>query len=278
MPVTQHPLHRSVRAELPHTAPALGFDDQTLIRVRVADMENRKPVRNDSMHSSPAQVMGLAAPAQCAVPQPAYLEAEHAQPRAVVGHAKVPAMPGHHRAQVLALLFDGSVHAPSEFDLERLQFSSQAFATGEPQHHEFALSARPAAMREPQEVKGLRFSHSRAASVIPGEAPELDQPRLLGMQRQSKGLQPLGHLPVKLLGVVAELEPRNPVIGIPHHDDLAPGVSIPPLARPQVKRIVQVDVGQQRTNHATYTKDNFEFERRIALNRTLRIIDMRRKK
>ena len=33
-----------------------------------------------------------------------------------------------------------------------------------------------------------------------------------------------------------------------------------------------------RAPHATYTKDNFEFERRIALNRTLRIVDMRRKK
>jgi len=29
MPVAQHPLHRSVRAELPHTAPALGHDDRT---------------------------------------------------------------------------------------------------------------------------------------------------------------------------------------------------------------------------------------------------------
>lgn len=28
MPVTQHPLRRSVRAELPHTAPASGYDDQ----------------------------------------------------------------------------------------------------------------------------------------------------------------------------------------------------------------------------------------------------------
>ena len=28
MPVTQHPLHRSVRAALPHTAPASGCDDQ----------------------------------------------------------------------------------------------------------------------------------------------------------------------------------------------------------------------------------------------------------
>lgn len=38
MPVTQHPLHRSVRAELPHTAPALGYDDQTLVGVRVVGM------------------------------------------------------------------------------------------------------------------------------------------------------------------------------------------------------------------------------------------------
>jgi hypothetical protein len=32
MPVTQHPLHRSVRAALPHTAPALGRDDRTNLK------------------------------------------------------------------------------------------------------------------------------------------------------------------------------------------------------------------------------------------------------
>ena len=95
MPVTQHPLHRSVRAELPHMAPALGGDDQTLTGVWVADMEKRKPVRNDSMHSSPAQVMGLAAPAQCAMPQSSHLEAEHAQlsPRGMYFAAQYPARP-----------------------------------------------------------------------------------------------------------------------------------------------------------------------------------------
>ena len=115
MPVTQHPLHRSVRAELPHTAPALGDDDQTLVGVRVADMGNRQPVRDQAMHSTPRQVMGLAAPAQGAMPQPPDLEAEHAQPGPVIGYPEVPAMSGHHRAQVLALLVDGSVHAPPIF-------------------------------------------------------------------------------------------------------------------------------------------------------------------
>ena len=40
---------------------------------------------------------------------------------------------------------------------------------------------------------------------------------------------------------------------------------------------IKQHVGQQWAHHATYTKDNFEFERRIALNRALRIVDMRRK-
>ena len=42
MSATQHPLHRSVRARLPHTAPALGDDDQTLVGVGVADFGSRK--------------------------------------------------------------------------------------------------------------------------------------------------------------------------------------------------------------------------------------------
>ncbi len=79
MPVTEHPVHRSVRAELPQAAPALGCDDQTLIRARVADISDRKPMGNDSMYFSPAQLMGLAAPTQCAVPQSPDLEAECAQ-------------------------------------------------------------------------------------------------------------------------------------------------------------------------------------------------------
>ena len=190
MPVTQHPLHRSVHAELPHTALASGRDDQTLVRIGMADMKARKPVRYHSLHSTPAQLMALTAAAQRAMPQSANLGAEHSQPRAVVGHAEVPAMPGHHRMQVLALLFDGSVHAPSEFDFDRLQLGSQTFGTREPQDHEFVLPSLPATMREPQEVEGLRLALSPAASVVPGEAPELDQPRLVGVQLQPELDQP----------------------------------------------------------------------------------------
>jgi hypothetical protein len=121
MLVAQHPLHGSVRAELPHTARASGRDDQTLVRVRVAYVRDGKPVRNQAEYATPAQMMALAAATQGAVPQPTDLEAEHAQARAVAWHAKVPAMTGHHGPQVLALLGNGSMHAPSEFQLARAE-------------------------------------------------------------------------------------------------------------------------------------------------------------
>ena len=246
MSVTQHRLHRSVRAELTHTAPALGGDDQTLVGVRVADMGNSKPVHDQAMHSTPAQMMGLAAPAQGAMPQPPHLEAECAQSRAVARHA-----------EVLALLFDGSVHSPSELDLDRLEFGSQAFGTREPQDHELALPGCPAAVREPEEVEGLRFALSHAASVIAGKAPELDQPRLLRVQLQPELAQPLGHLTPKALSIAAELEPGNPIVGIPHHDHVTSGMAPPPLPRPQVERVVQVDIGQQRGNAAALHRSQF---------------------
>src|SRR5712691_1744827 len=99
MPVTQHPLHRSVRAGLPHTAPALGRDDQTLVRVRVAYAWGWQPVSDDLVHAFPAQVLDLAAAAQRAMPQPAHLESEGLHTRPVAGHGEVAAVTSHHRSQ-----------------------------------------------------------------------------------------------------------------------------------------------------------------------------------
>src|SRR5205814_560926 len=157
MPVTQHPLHRSVRAGLPHTAPALGRDDQTLVRVRVAYAWGWQPVSNDLVHALPAQVLGLAAAAQCAMPQPTHLEAEGLNTCSVAGHGEVAGMPGHYRAQVLALLGDGPVHAFAQLRLDGQQLGARAFAAGDSQHHELALPGFAAAMREAQEVEGVRF-------------------------------------------------------------------------------------------------------------------------
>jgi hypothetical protein len=52
----------------------------------------------------------------------------------------------------------------------------------------------------------------------------------------------------------------------------------PPLLHPQIERIVQVDVGQQRTDHATYAKGNFQFERVVTGWRGISLLDLRRKR
>ena len=101
MTVTYHPLHRSVHAALPHTALALGRDDQTLVRVRVADAWGWQPMSNELVHALPTQVFGLAAAAQRAVPQPAHLESQGLHTCPVAGHGEVAALTSHHRAQVV---------------------------------------------------------------------------------------------------------------------------------------------------------------------------------
>ncbi len=177
MPVTQHPLHTSVHAALPHTALALGRDDQTLVRVRVADAYGRQPVC-DARASSSGAWPDCVGTGFCA--KAAHLEAEDLNTRSVAGHGEVTRMPRHHRTQVLALLGDGPVHSLSQLVLDRVQLGPQSLGTGQSQDHELALPRAAATVREAQEVEGLRFALSPAAPVLAREASELDQPRLSG--------------------------------------------------------------------------------------------------
>src|SRR6218665_4178402 len=96
--------------------------------------------------------------------------------------------------------------------VECQHLGAQSRAGGQPEHHELARAPPPTAVGEPQEVEGLRFALSSTASVVPGEAPDLDQPRLLRMQLQPELLQPLGHFALETLGVAPELEPGDPVV------------------------------------------------------------------
>jgi hypothetical protein len=64
------------------------------------------------------------------------------------------------------------------------------------------------------------------------------------------------------------LETDNDVVGIPHDDDLTSGVALTPPVCPEVEEVMEVDIGQQRRNDSSYTKDNFEFRRVISFQRS----------
>jgi len=105
------------------------------------------------------------------------LEAQALHPIPVAGHGEVARMAADQRAQVLALLGNGAVHAPSQRVLDRVQLGPQPLGTGQPQDHERALAALAAAIREAQAAEGLGSVLSASAAVGAREAPELDSPR-----------------------------------------------------------------------------------------------------
>lgn len=264
MPVAQHPLHRSVGAGLPHTAPALGVDDQTLARTGVAYFWSSKPVIYQAVHAGPGDV-ALAAAAQCASPYPYCFTSELHEACAAGGYAKVAAMPAHHGFQVVALPGDGSVHALSRFHLERLKFSCQPLGTGQSRDFEPALLGLAATTREAQEVKGLRLARSSAVDVASGVAPELDPPRLVWMQPQAKGFELPGYVWPERLCVANALKACKPVVGVSNDDDVPDSMALPPLPYPQVKRIVQVDIGKKGADAATLNRPDLALRQPVVL-------------
>ena len=70
MPVTQHPLHRSVRAELPHTAPASGHDDQASKMQPVVSASGRLSREPGSVSGTRCQLTDFPWPAAFPPPPP----------------------------------------------------------------------------------------------------------------------------------------------------------------------------------------------------------------
>jgi hypothetical protein len=70
MPVTQHPLHRSVRAALPHTAPALGRDDRTNMKQPFVSASGRLSHEPGSMSGARCQLTDFPWPAAFPPPPP----------------------------------------------------------------------------------------------------------------------------------------------------------------------------------------------------------------
>src|SRR5665213_536119 len=255
MIIAEHPLHRSGRAALPHPAPTLGSDAQAHEWVRVADASGRKPSGDHGPHPTPGQVITLTATAQHRPPHATDRQTEGTDCGAVHRDAVITHVTENNRAQILANLGDGVVHASFEFGFHRLQLRLPPFAHRLAQHREAALARLPATVREAQEVKAPRRTPITAfLSVRPCKTAELDQSRLLGMQFRTEVREPLAQLPEEPLCLDSMLEPNDNIISKTYHDDITASLLLSPSLDPQVEHIVQVDVGQQRTHTATLNR------------------------
>jgi hypothetical protein len=106
-------------------------------------------------------------------------------------------------------------------------------------------------VREAEEVEGLRFPVATRSPVRSRKAAELEETRFVGMQRQPEPREAVAQFGEESVGVPAMLESDDEVVGETDDDDIAARLPPPPSLDPEVKDVVQVDVGQEGADAPT---------------------------
>ena len=101
-------------------------------------------------------------------------------------HGVVVEVAAHDPLQPSPLLGDRLVHALPQLVLDHPQLRLHAVPPAPPPKLEFTCTGLAASEGEAQEVEGLRLAEPEPLATFRREASELDQPGLLGMQRQRK--------------------------------------------------------------------------------------------
>src|SRR5512145_1420557 len=246
--VAHNPLHGSGHAELPHPALASGNNAKAHPRIRMTDASVRKPPSHVAFHPSPRQVGFLAPALERSPPDPTHCHAKVTDRHGIHRHRIVMHMAENNRTHIGAHLRDGLVHTPMKLGLNLPKLRLPPRAHGLPKHREPSLARLGAAVSKSQEVETLGLTLASALPVFFRTSAELNQARLFAMQLQTKPCQPFLKLAPKPLPILSVLETNDEVISKPHHHHVPSRLLFPPLANPQVQHIVQVDVGQQRTD------------------------------
>ena len=145
--VTRRPPHRSVLAELLHTAPASDSTAITLRRIGVLLSAARNIAVNQALESRPSHSMSLAATTQALQPCPAYLLSKALEPTQLVRHRVVIEIALYeialyHALEPVAYLRHRFVPFAPEFNSNGRQCSAHPLLHRQPQYFETSL-ARP---------------------------------------------------------------------------------------------------------------------------------------
>src|SRR5712691_3602835 len=258
MIITNHPLHRSGRAELPHPAPASGDDAKSPQGIGVMDARPRQTVINQTAHPLPSQPLPLAASAQRAIPIATNIEAKRIQRLQVRRHSIIAVVSGDHRPQPLAHLRHRLMQPLAQFRFDFTELCAFPLSYRAPINREPPTAALLATtVREAQKVESLRLPLPASFSIVGGKTAKLNQTRFLGMQFQFEVGEPFRQLFVKPRGVRLVLKTHDEVISPADDDDVAFGRCLTPLLHPEVEHVVQIDVSQHRRGTAALWRSFF---------------------
>ena len=172
MTIARNPLHGSGRAALPHPALALGDNAKSPQGIGMTNARSGQPPLDKPAHPLPGDVPCMTAPRQRAVPEPADLEPEHDDRRAVHGHPVVASVPTYNLAQPCAHHWDRIVQPPPQLGLHLTELRLQPLPDRLPHHREPSVPLLPADVREAEEVERLRLPLAGALSVSGREGTE----------------------------------------------------------------------------------------------------------
>ena len=111
--VTPRPPHRSVRAQLRHTAPTLGGNGKANAWPWMKDVGFREKVTGQPCHPRPREFVLLTAAPQRSQPEAHHIEAKGAECRKVGRHSVVRKVAPYDLRQPTPLFGDHLVHSPS---------------------------------------------------------------------------------------------------------------------------------------------------------------------
>ena len=97
-------------------------------------------------------------------------------------------------------------------------------------------------VRETEKVECFRLSYSTLSALLRGVSTKSDQPRFVRMELQFEFGKAHSHCCQKSPCVCFVLKSHHTVVCIAHKDDIASSMSLSPLMRPEIQRIVQIDV------------------------------------
>src|SRR5438046_1921556 len=98
------------------------------------------------------------------------------------------------------------MHASAHLGLDRFELGAHPLLARGSLELEPPAPRRRADVREPQKLERVRLGIAAAFAISGGEAPELDQPRLLPRQRQPELCESLAEIGQEPLGVLTMLK------------------------------------------------------------------------
>ena len=135
---------------------------------------------------------------------------------------------------------------PHQRHFECLERRTESIWRSSPNKQKLSSLGLSTHMCEPKKLEGLRLPLTTFCASLGCEQPKHEQACLFGVQLQEEAPQSPTEFPKEVPRVCFFLKSNNEVVGVPHGDDLAAGMPLPPLLDPQIDGVVQIDVRKER--------------------------------